>query len=249
MRTVGSGTVIAATRSDQRPAHVMTLEAWTAPAVVRTRTSRDPATIAVTSVPGRISPPRARTSSASASANRRQSMIPLPGTWSARRPATCGSTSRIPSGPSIRRPSTPFARARSSIVARRGTSSGSVATMSSPDSSYGTPCASAKSRASRRPSAQRRAFREPGAYVFGEWMTPLLRPVWWLASSGSFSSTRTPAPGRRSSSRQAVERPTIPPPTTATSNRGSLIGRRRRRRGPCSRDRSYAGRCVGAYHA
>ena len=45
-------------------------------------------------------------------------------------------------------------------------------------------------------------------------MTPLLRPVWWLAQSGSFSRTVTWPPGRSASSRSATARPRMPPPTT-----------------------------------
>src|SRR5215203_2143256 len=48
-------------------------------------------------------------------------------------------------------------------------------------------------------------------------MTPLLRPVWWRASAGSFSSTATEIPGNRSVICIAVESPTMPPPITARS--------------------------------
>src|ERR671921_352932 len=48
-------------------------------------------------------------------------------------------------------------------------------------------------------------------------MTPLLRPVWWRASAGSFSSTATEIPGNRSVICIAVDSPTMPPPITARS--------------------------------
>ena len=148
-------------------------------------------------------------------------MIPVAGSWSARRPRTSGSTSRISSGPSSRSV-TPFAAARSAIEARRGISASSVATISSPQISCGIACSSAKARASRFPSAQRRAFSEPGAYLLGEWITPLLRPVWCEASRSSFSRTTSRRPGRASSRRYAVARPTIPPPTTTRSARSVI---------------------------
>ena len=133
-----------------------------APAVVSRTSPSDVRRIAVTSVRVRISPPRAMTASPRARANRPQSMIPVPGTWSARRPRTSGSTSSIASGPISRRV-TPLARARSAMAASRGSSASSVATMSSPQISYGIPCSSAKAMASRIPSAQRRALSDPGA--------------------------------------------------------------------------------------
>src|SRR5215217_3311622 len=48
-------------------------------------------------------------------------------------------------------------------------------------------------------------------------MTPLLRPVWWRANAGSFSSTATEIPGNRSVICIAVDNPTMPPPITARS--------------------------------
>src|SRR5690242_1101210 len=45
-------------------------------------------------------------------------------------------------------------------------------------------------------------------------MTPELRPVWWVATAGSFSRTVTSSPRRVSA--RAVASPTIPPPTITT---------------------------------
>ena len=50
-----------------------------------------------------------------------------------------------------------------------------------------------------------------------EWITPLLWPVWWVASSASFSQITSDSEGKRSSSPRAVARPTMPPPMIATS--------------------------------
>src|SRR5438874_8022361 len=60
-------------------------------------------------------------------------------------------------------------------------------------------------------------------------MTPLLRPVWWRASSGSFSSRRIARPGCRRPKIMAVARPTMPPPMMAQSKVSSLIGTSRER--------------------
>src|SRR5581483_9547769 len=49
-----------------------------------------------------------------------------------------------------------------------------------------------------------------------EWMTPLLCPVWWRATSSSASATTSRTPGRRTSA-CAVARPTMPPPMIAMS--------------------------------
>src|SRR5262245_58173470 len=50
-----------------------------------------------------------------------------------------------------------------------------------------------------------------------EWMTPLLCPVWCVASSDSFSQITRESEGVRSSNARAVARPTMPPPMIATS--------------------------------
>src|ERR687895_2053555 len=50
------------------------------------------------------------------------------------------------------------------------------------------------------------------------WMTPLLAPVWPVASTGARSSTTAFSSGRRRVSSRATARPTIPPPTTARSH-------------------------------
>src|SRR5688572_4286784 len=50
-----------------------------------------------------------------------------------------------------------------------------------------------------------------------EWITPLLWPVWCVATPDSFSSTTTPSLGRRVSKRYAVASPTMPAPTMTTS--------------------------------
>src|SRR5918996_1760094 len=50
------------------------------------------------------------------------------------------------------------------------------------------------------------------------WITPLLAPVWPVASSGARSSTTAFRSGRRRVSSRATARPTIPPPTTARSH-------------------------------
>src|SRR5436190_7709988 len=49
------------------------------------------------------------------------------------------------------------------------------------------------------------------------WITPLLCPVWCIASACSFSRSTSVAPGLRWSSVIAVASPTIPPPTTQKS--------------------------------
>src|SRR3989304_2021713 len=54
-----------------------------------------------------------------------------------------------------------------------------------------------------------------------EWITPLLWPVWWRPTPGSFSSTQRYAFGLRSRIASAVASPTIPPPPTATSKESS----------------------------
>src|SRR5687767_4780681 len=58
-------------------------------------------------------------------------------------------------------------------------------------------------------------------------MTPLLRPVWCVASSRSFSKTTTLQSGRRLSSSVAVASPRMPPPTTTASKRSSAATSRR----------------------
>src|SRR5919106_5786454 len=50
------------------------------------------------------------------------------------------------------------------------------------------------------------------------WITPLLAPVWPVASSGARSSTTASRSGRRRVSSRATARPMIPPPTTARSH-------------------------------
>ncbi len=52
---------------------------------------------------------------------------------------------------------------------------------------------------------------------------PLLRPLWWRAISGSFSSTTSGTAGSAARSARAVARPTSPPPTTTMG--GALIRR------------------------
>src|ERR671914_2952029 len=58
------------------------------------------------------------------------------------------------------------------------------------------------------------------------WMTPLLAPVWPVASLGARSSTTASRSGRRRLSSRATASPTIPPPTTARSHSagGAAVG-------------------------
>src|ERR687895_763320 len=56
------------------------------------------------------------------------------------------------------------------------------------------------------------------------WMTPLLAPVWPVASLGARSSTTTSSSGRRRLSSRATARPTMPPPTTARSHSAGATG-------------------------
>ena len=48
-----------------------------------------------------------------------------------------------------------------------------------------------------------------------------MRPLWWLATRGSFSITAIVRPGSLSRSEAAVARPTRPAPTNATSTRSA----------------------------
>src|ERR671914_1618990 len=50
------------------------------------------------------------------------------------------------------------------------------------------------------------------------WMTPLLAPVWPVATAGARSSTTASRPGRRRFNSRATAKPTIPPPMTARSH-------------------------------
>src|SRR5215207_574889 len=50
------------------------------------------------------------------------------------------------------------------------------------------------------------------------WMTPLLAPVWPVATADARSSTTRRRSGYRRASSRATARPTIPPPTTARSH-------------------------------
>src|SRR5688572_25630789 len=56
------------------------------------------------------------------------------------------------------------------------------------------------------------------------WMTPLLAPVWPVASTGARSSTTASRPGRRRVSSRATAKPTIPPPMTARSHSADGAG-------------------------
>src|SRR5258706_935453 len=54
-------------------------------------------------------------------------------------------------------------------------------------------------------------------------MTPLLRPLWWAPTAGSFSRTVTRSPGSCRSTAAAVASPTMPAPITARSRGGSIM--------------------------
>jgi hypothetical protein len=90
-----------------------------------------------------------------------KSTIPVDATCIAATHATCGSYSRASSGP-IMRTGSSLASARSYSARSRGTSAASVATMSLPHTSTGTPCSWQNSTIDALPALHSRAFRLPG---------------------------------------------------------------------------------------
>ena len=154
--------VIAATRSDHRPAQAMTFAAWIGPRGVARMRPSGRRSIAVTGRDSSIAPPRAATSRAKAWVTRVKSVIPVRGLHSARIPATWGSISRIRSGPTSSRPSTPLASPLALSAARRASSDSSRATTSLPGNAIGTSWASQYRSRSALPSRHRSAFWEPG---------------------------------------------------------------------------------------
>ena len=89
-------------------------------------------------------------------------MMLLPVDWMAATHRTCGSISATSPAERRFRPCRPFCRPRSSMVSRCGSSDSSTATTSLPQISCGKSWRRQKRISSRRPSAQVRAFSEPG---------------------------------------------------------------------------------------
>ena len=137
MRGSGDAPVMTASRSDCNPPQVTS-------AAVRTSWLRVPSSQSValrrierTGADVSTVPPRPRTSAARACATALKSTMAVCGEWMARRPAACGSISRMPSAGTCSRSGTPFDVPRRNSSSSRGSSAAVVAIKSLPQRSTG----------------------------------------------------------------------------------------------------------------
>ena len=124
------------------------------PIVVRTRTTPpSDRTNPRTAAPVSTRPPPASRRRRRVAATSEKRTTPEVGEWIAATPSAWGSISLRPARSSIRSPGTPFVSPRRSSPSSRPRSASFPATITLPESEYGTPCSSQKRSSSSTPAA------------------------------------------------------------------------------------------------